>query len=75
MLLSVVCLAAQEDHSMQLQIEPVANDHAIAEIQKVSKGNPREINAICDLCLLNSALAGDRRITVEHVADAARERM
>jgi general secretion pathway protein A len=47
---------------------------AIQEIAKVSKGNPREINAICDLCLLVGALTHKDRIRLDEVTEARKER-
>lgn len=47
---------------------------AIDEITKLSHGNPREINALADLCLLIGFLAGKDRICQEEVLEAWKER-
>lgn len=47
---------------------------AIEEIAKISNGNPREINTICDLCLLIGSLTGKERIYQEEVLEAWKER-
>ena len=47
---------------------------AIQEIASVSKGNPREINALADLCLLVGALTGKKTIGIEDVLEARKER-
>lgn len=47
---------------------------AIHEIAALSKGNPREINALADLCLLLGALTGKKTIGVEEVLEARKER-
>lgn len=52
----------------------IFDDAGVGEIGKLSKGNPREVNALCDLCLLIGSLTGKKRIGVEEVLDASRER-
>jgi len=47
---------------------------AISEVERLSKGNPREINALCDMALLTASLSSASQVTREHVADAGRER-
>lgn len=46
---------------------------AIAEIETLAGGNPRQINNICDLCLLATSTAGITQVTWEQVVDAANE--
>lgn len=46
----------------------------IAEIEKLSKGNPREINALCDTAMLTASLSEKPRVTLEDIIDAGRER-
>lgn len=52
----------------------IFDDAAIQKIGRISKGNPREINALCDLCLLVGALTGKPRIRIDEVQEASRER-
>lgn len=52
----------------------IFEDAAIHEVAVCSKGNPREINGICDLCLLIGSLKGESRITPDLVRDAWEER-
>lgn len=52
----------------------IFDQSAIDEIAKLSKGNPREINTLCDLCLLIGALTGKARIHLEEVLEAWKER-
>lgn len=52
----------------------IFEDAAIQEIGRISKGNPREINALCDLCLLIGALTSKPQVRVDEVQEAARER-
>ena len=47
---------------------------AIERIAQATKGNPREINAICDMCMLTASLSGQDMIKVDNVVDAAGER-
>lgn len=48
---------------------------AILEVTRVSKGNPREINAVCDMALLTASLAGADHVDENAIVDAAKERM
>ncbi len=48
---------------------------AIIEVGKLSKGSPREINALCDMSLLTASLSGKKEVTVDDVLEAGRERM
>lgn len=52
----------------------IFDDYAIEEITKLSKGSPREINVLSDLCLLVGALTDKKRIRMEEVQDAWKER-
>ena len=52
----------------------IFDDAAIQEIGRISKGNPREINALCDLCLLIGALTAKPQIRIDEVHEAVRER-
>lgn len=52
----------------------IFEDEAIDLIGKLSKGNPREINALCDIALLNSSLRRNERVTLEDVKEAGKER-
>jgi general secretion pathway protein A len=52
----------------------IFDNDTIPEIDKLSKGNPREINALCDTALLTASLSGRPRVTLEDVIDAGRER-
>jgi general secretion pathway protein A len=52
----------------------IFEERAVSEIATLSKGNPREINAICDMCLLTTSLAGKKQVTQADVVDAAKER-
>lgn len=47
---------------------------AVKEIERLSKGNPREINALCDTSLLTASLSEHAQVSFEDVADAGRER-
>ncbi|MBU4212189.1 MAG: AAA family ATPase [Kiritimatiellae bacterium] len=47
---------------------------AVDEIVKLCNGNPREVNALADLCLLIGSLTGKERIHQEEVLDAWKER-
>lgn len=47
---------------------------ALDEIQRYSKGNPREINAICDLALLIGCLTEASQVTAKEVLEAISER-
>jgi len=51
------------------------DEQAIEEVKKLSKGNPREINALCDMALLTASLSGAKQVTAAHVIDAGQERM
>jgi len=46
----------------------------IAEIEKLSKGNPREINAICDISLLTASLSEKKKVSIDEIIDAGLER-
>ncbi len=48
---------------------------AIQEIASASRGNPREVNADCDLSLLVAALSGKAQVGVEEAREAIRERI
>jgi len=52
----------------------IIEDDAIVEIERLSKGNPREINAVCDTALLTASLAQKKKVTLDDVMDAGRER-
>lgn len=52
----------------------IFEEYAITEIAKLSKGSPREINAICDISLLTASLSGKKVVTVGDVLEAGRER-
>lgn len=52
----------------------VFQEHAIIEVEKLSKGNPREINALCDISLLVASLFGKKEVTADDVKEAGRER-
>ncbi len=47
---------------------------AVRELAVLSKGNPREINALADLCLLIGSMAGRKAISVADVLEARKER-
>ena len=47
---------------------------AMEEIARISKGNPREINVLCDLCLLFGFMTHAGKIGVDLVAEAQKER-
>ena len=47
---------------------------AVRELAVLSKGNPREINALADLCLLIGSMAGRKTISVADVLEARKER-
>lgn len=53
----------------------IFEDSAIMEVNTLSKGNPREINALCDMSLLRAFLLGKKQVTVEDIVDAANERV
>ncbi|HAS81680.1 MAG TPA: hypothetical protein DCS43_03120 [Verrucomicrobia bacterium] len=50
------------------------DESAMQEIASLSKGNPREVNSLCDLCLLIGSLKQASSITVPIVRDAWMER-
>lgn len=52
----------------------IFENKAISEIERLSKGNPREINALCDTSLLTASLSEKKQVTIEDVIDAGRER-
>lgn len=52
----------------------IFNNEAIAEIGRLSQGNPREINALCDLALLTGSLVGTKTVSAAEIAEAAKER-
>lgn len=52
----------------------IFDQSAIAEIVRLSHGNPREINSLADLCLLIGSLTGKERIGQEEVLEAWKER-
>jgi general secretion pathway protein A len=54
--------------------QEVFTPEAISEIARISKGNPRDINALCDLTLLIGALTKKDKIGIAEVQEAARER-
>jgi len=64
------------DHRMQVAggAETVFDAAAVQEIASLSKGNPREVNSLCDLCLLIGSLKRVPSITVPIVRDAWMER-
>jgi general secretion pathway protein A len=47
---------------------------AVEEITRLSRGNPREINSLADICLLIGSLTGKERIHQEEVTEAWKER-
>ncbi|MBN2301730.1 MAG: AAA family ATPase [Lentisphaerae bacterium] len=49
-------------------------DDAIHEVAKQSKGNPREINALCDMGMLTCSLQGLKQVTSGAIMEAAKER-
>lgn len=49
-------------------------EQAISEVWTLSKGNPREINALCDMALLTASLSQKKHVTAEDILDAGRER-
>lgn len=53
----------------------IFDDEAIEEVIRQSKGNPREINALCDIALLTASLAKEHKVLSKHIADAAKERL
>ena len=50
-------------------------ESAIAEIEELSRGRPREINALCDMSLLRASLLRRERVTLADVVEAGTERM
>ncbi len=54
--------------------EDVFTPTAIAEVARLSKGNPREINALCDLALLIGSLTKKDKIDISEITEAAKER-
>ncbi|MBN1674494.1 MAG: AAA family ATPase [Kiritimatiellae bacterium] len=52
----------------------IFSETAVKEIAKLSRGNPREINALCDMCMLLGSLTGKKQIGPEEVAEAGAER-
>ncbi len=52
----------------------IFDDKAVAELERLSKGNPREINALCDMAMLSACLGEQKKVTAENVIDAAKER-
>lgn len=53
----------------------IFQERAIIEVEKLSKGNPREINALCDMSLLTASLSGKKEVTADDVLEAGRERI
>jgi len=53
---------------------PLFSPDAVEAITKFSKGNPREINALCDMCLLIGSLTNKTQIDANEVLEAKRER-
>lgn len=53
----------------------VFDDAALTEIATLSKGNPREVNSLCDLCLLIGSLKRATCISLPVVRDAWTERV
>ncbi len=47
---------------------------AIIEVERLSKGSPREINALCDISLLTASLSGKKAVTSDHIMEAGQER-
>lgn len=52
----------------------IFSDEAISKLWELSKGNPREINALCDMALLNASLKRNEQVSVDDMAEAGRER-
>lgn len=52
----------------------IFEESAIAEVEKLSKGNPREINALCDTAMLTASLAEKRKVGIEDIIEVGRER-
>jgi len=52
----------------------IFDDQAIARVEALSKGNPREINALCDMALLTASLAGKSQVTLQDINDIGQER-
>ena len=53
----------------------IFDDAAVADLAKLSRCNPREINALADMCLLIGFFARKPKITSDIVNEAAKERM
>lgn len=52
----------------------IFDEQAVVEVERLSQGNPREINAICDVALLISALSARPRVSVEEITESGKER-
>ncbi len=52
----------------------IFDNDAIIQVERLSKGNPREINALCDMAMLSACLSEHRQVTTEDVLDAGKER-
>lgn len=52
----------------------IFEENAITQLEKLSKGSPREINALCDMSLLTASLTAKKAVTVNEVLEAGRER-
>lgn len=53
----------------------IFQEPAIIEVERLSKGSPREINALCDISLLTASLSEKKEVTVDDVLEAGTERM
>lgn len=54
--------------------ESIFPDEVVDEIARISKGNPREINAICELALLSAYSAGRKKVELEDIQEAFKEK-
>ncbi|NCC49604.1 MAG: DUF2075 domain-containing protein [Spartobacteria bacterium] len=54
--------------------DTIFNESAIREIERLSKGNPREINALADLALLFGSLTQQAEIGADLIIEAGKER-
>ncbi|MFH0880755.1 MAG: AAA family ATPase [Lentisphaerota bacterium] len=52
----------------------IFEDQAVEELARVSKGNPREINALADLCMLFGFMTGSPIVSSSLVGEAQKER-
>ena len=53
----------------------IFEDAAIVSVGQLSNGNPREINALCDMALLTACLSDKTHVTREDIEDAGQERV